>query len=154
MSSYRHRTAVTRLDISATAASSLEATITAWQRGANIAADRGREDGEARKTKLQSLVYDEVRERISLGSQHSILAIHQAAEALSSVQELRAGGRSVSKPTFSSPTVTYDGRTMTLFEDEESVSLATTDGRLRCGLVLPESDDGYQYQYLDDDQWD
>ena len=154
MPSYRRRTAVTRLDVSTTAASSLEATISAWQRGATLAAKHGWDDGETRKTKLQSLVYDDVRERTELGSQHAILAIHQAAEALSSVQELRASGWSVSKPTFSSPTVTYDRRTMTLFEDKESVSLTTTDGRIRCGLALPESDDGYQYQYLDDDHWE
>lgn len=42
---------------------------------------------------------------------------------------------------------------MTLFDDG-SVSLATTEKRVRCDLVLPETDDGYQYQYLHDDSWE
>jgi|AntDeeMetagen681_2_1112603.scaffolds.fasta_scaffold09290_2 transposase len=59
-----------------------------------------------------------------------------------------------SKPEFTAPTVKYDANTMTLFEDN-TVSLATTDSRVRCELVLPDDDeDGYQYQYLDSDEWE
>jgi len=49
--------------------------------------------------------------------------------------------------------VTYDARTMTQFEDEEEVTLSTTGDRVRCGLALPEDQDGYQYRYINDDSW-
>lgn len=154
MASELHRTAITRLEVTDDAATRIEETITEWQRGANIAADAGWEHGGRRKTKLQSLVYDDVRERTELGIQHAILAIHQACEALRSVYEVRSTGRRASKPMFTSPTVRYDARTMTLFEDEEQVSLSTTGERVSCGLALPEEEDGYQYQYLCDEDWE
>jgi IS605 OrfB family transposase len=48
--------------------------------------------------------------------------------------------------------VKYDTRTMTLFEND-TVSLSTTESRVRCPLALPDADDGYQRQYLDSDEW-
>lgn len=35
---------------------------------------------------------------------------------------------------------------MTLFDDH-TVSLATVAGRVRCSLVLPQDEDGYQWQF-------
>jgi IS605 OrfB family transposase len=42
---------------------------------------------------------------------------------------------------------------MTLFDDE-TVSLSTTESRVRCDLCLPEDADGYQRQYLDSENWE
>jgi putative transposase len=39
---------------------------------------------------------------------------------------------------------------MTLFDDE-TVSLSTTESRVRCELALPDAEDGYQRGYLDAD---
>jgi hypothetical protein len=52
---------------------------------------------------------------------------------------------------FNAPTVKYDANTMTLF-DNNTVSLATIDSRVRCELVLPDDENGYQYQYLNSDE--
>jgi len=93
-----------------------------------------------------------VREDTDLGSQHAILATHQAAQAITGCIERRSKGEKVSKPTFTAPTVKYDTRTMTLFDDD-TVSLSTTKDRVRCPLALPDADDGYQRQYLDSDEW-
>jgi putative transposase len=93
-----------------------------------------------------------VREDTDLGSQHAILATHQAAQAITGCIERRSKGKKVSKPTFTAPTVKYDTRTMTLFDDD-TVSLSTTENRVRCPLNLPDADDGYQRQYLDSDEW-
>ncbi len=41
---------------------------------------------------------------------------------------------------------------MTLFDDD-TVSLSTTESRVRCDLALPDTDNGYQRQYLDSDEW-
>ncbi|MEF8883490.1 MAG: transposase [Halapricum sp.] len=119
-----------------------------------MATDIGWEYEERRKTKLQALAYETVRERTRLGSQHTILAIHQATEALRGIDALQEQGRPASKPSFTSPTVTYDARTMTVNPDDEVVSLTTVDGRIHCDLSLPADDDGYQYQYLDGNEWE
>ncbi len=149
---YLRRTAITRLSVSPEQADLLEDTIDEWRTGANIATDIGWEHYETRKRKLQSLAYDDVRDQTRLGSQHAILACFQAAQALKGVDERKQQGRNYSKPDFTAPTVKYDANTMTLFDDN-TVSLATTDSRVRCELVLPDDEDGYQYQYFDSDEW-
>jgi len=65
----------------------------------------------------------------------------------------KSRGEKTSKPRFTAPTVKYDSRTLTLFDDE-TVSLSTTGNRIRCPLVLPEDDDGYQWEFLDSDRWE
>jgi IS605 OrfB family transposase len=104
------------------------------------------------KSDVQPLAYDTVRTHTDLGSQHAILATHQAAQAITGCLERRSNGKTVSKPTFTAPTVKYDTRTMTLFDDD-TVSLSTTESRVRCDLALPDADDGYQHKYLDSDMW-
>ncbi|KTG30717.1 RNA-guided endonuclease InsQ/TnpB family protein, partial [Haloferax profundi] len=130
----------------------LEATICDWQHGATLASHIGWQADEDSKYGLQKLSYDDIREATRLGSQHAILATHQAASALTGVRELQNNGRKVSCPEFTSPTIKYDANTLTLFEDN-TVSLTTIKNRVRCELVLPEDDDGYQYQFLNDDEW-
>jgi hypothetical protein len=38
--------------------------------------------------------------------------------------------------------------------DDGSVSLSTVDGRIRCDLNLPDEENGYQYDYLNHEEWD
>jgi putative transposase len=148
VSEYLRRTAITRLRLTDEQRRLVESTIDEWREAATIACDIGWRCGESAKTTLQSMAYEEVREETELGSQHAVLATHQAAEALAGVETRREDGKSVSKPSFTAPTITYDSRSMTVFEDDETVSLLTVDGRIRCDMVLPEADDGYQYQYF------
>ncbi len=129
----------------------LEETISEWKRGCQIATDMAWGKCNA-KSAVQPLAYDDVREYTDLGSQHAILATHQAAQAITGCLERRSKGKKVSKPTFTTPTVKYDTRTMTLF-DNDTVSLSTTENRVRCPLELPDADDGYQRQYLDSEKW-
>ncbi|GAA0287240.1 RNA-guided endonuclease InsQ/TnpB family protein [Halobacterium noricense] len=150
-SDYVRRTAITRLSVDDEQRELLEETITEWRRGCQIATDMAWEKCRAKRD-VQSLAYDSVREETALGSQHAILATHQAAEAINSCLERRTDGKPVSKPTFTAPTVTYDARSMTLFDDD-TVSLSTSDSRVRCPLVLPDDEDGYQRQFLDSDEW-
>ncbi|NHN46460.1 IS200/IS605 family element transposase accessory protein TnpB [Halostella sp. JP-L12] len=148
---YVHRTAITRLEVTDEQRDLLEDTISEWKRGCQIATDMAWGKCNA-KSDVQPLAYDTVREDTDLGSQHAILATHQAAQAITGCIERRSKGKKVSKPTFTAPTVKYDTRTMTLFDDD-TVSLSTTENRVRCDLALPEADDGYQRQYLDSDSW-
>ena len=148
---YQHRTVVTGLDVTDDARRLLEKTIDQWQRACHIATDIAwPATTEARAT--QSAAYDSIRDQTALGSQHSILATRRVSEALKSCAELRERGDSPSKPSFTSPTVTYDPRCMTVFDDG-TVSLATTESRVRCDLRLPTEEDGYQQQFLDSTAW-
>lgn len=146
-----YRTAITRIEPDETARDLLRQTITEWKRGCNVAVDAtwGAENHDAKT--VQSLAYDRVREQTELKSQHAVLATHQAADAMRSCIE-QFGDDSASKPLFTTPTIRYDSRSMTLFDDG-TVSLTTVESRVRCPLVLPEDDDGYQQQFLDDEAW-
>ena len=152
MDDYLRRTAITRIIVGDEQAELLEATISDWQHGATLASHIGWRENEDSKYGLQKLAYNDVRENTRLGSQHAILATHQAASALKGVGELKDKGRKVSCPEFTSPTIKYDANTLTLFDDN-TVSLTTVENRVRCELVLPEDEDGYQYQFLTDDEW-
>ena len=148
---YVRRTAITRLEVTDKQRRLLEETLTEWKRGCQLATDMAWGKCNA-KSDVQPLAYDDVREHTDLGSQHSILAIRQAAQAITGCIERQKKGKKVSKPTFTAPTVKYDTRTMTLFDDD-TVSLSTTESRIRCPLALPESSDGYQRKYLDSNEW-
>ena len=145
------RTAITRLSVDDEQQQLLEKTISEWKRGCQLATDMAWGKCNA-KSDVQPLAYDSVCEDTDLGSQHAILATHQAAQAITGCIERRSKGKKASKPTFTAPTVKYDTRTMTLFDDD-TVSLSTTKSRVRCPLNLPNADDGYQRQYLDSDEW-
>jgi len=148
---YVRRTAITRLELTDEQRDLLEETISEWKRGCQLATDMAWSKCNA-KSDVQPLAYDSVREHTDLGSQHAILATHQAAQAITGCLERRSKGKKVSKPTFTAPTVKYDTRTMTIF-DNDTVSLSTTESRVRCPLALSDADDGYQRQYLDSDEW-
>jgi len=152
---YHRRTAITRLAVSPTDDSLLRDTIAEWTQGCQIAVDKAWERCHS-KSDVQQLAYDDVREETSLGSQHAILACHQAAENIKSCISRRQDGKTASKPTYTSPTVTYDSRTMTVFPENEQVSLTThgDHSRVRADLMLPDDEDGYQHQYLDSDEWE
>jgi len=149
------RTAITRLRLTNEQKQLLEETITEWQAACNISSRIGWRNEETRKTKLQDLAYDVVREETELGSQHTILATHQAASALAGIERIEKGEENyeTSRPKFTSETVKYDSRSMTVFDDD-TVSLTTTGGRIRCELALPTGEDGYQTRYLEDDSWE
>lgn len=152
---YHRRTAITRLDVSPTDESLLRDTIAGWKQGCQIAVDMAWERCHS-KSDIQQLAYDDVLEHTSLGSQHAILACHQAAENIKSCISRRQNGKKAGKPTYTSPTVTYDTRTMTVFPEKQKVSLTThgDHARVRADLVLPTTEEGYQHQYLDSDAWE
>ena len=149
---YARRTAITRLSATEEQRDALEATITEWKRGCQIATNLAWGKCNA-KSDVQPLAYDTVRDETGLSSQHAILATHQAAQCITGCIARKATGKKVSKPQFTTPTVKYDSRTMTVFDDE-TVSLTTTGKRVRVGLVLPEDENGYQRQYLNSDEWE
>ncbi|WP_420028494.1 RNA-guided endonuclease InsQ/TnpB family protein [Halorussus lipolyticus] len=132
--------------MSPTDATRLRELVEEWKRGCQLAVNEAWGVCHTR-SEVQQLAYDRLRDETDLGSQHAVLATHRAAEAIK-----RARDGDGSKPQFTSPTVAFDTRTMTVFDDR-SVSLTTTGERVRCDLELP-ADGGYQSRYLDDDDWE
>lgn len=146
-SEYTWRTVVVRLEVDEEAERHLSETVDEWRRGCQLATDESWEVCHTRSD-VQRLAYDKVRDQTDLGSQHAVLATHQAAEAIKQQVE---GDGDPDKPVFKRPSVVYDTRTMTLFDDE-TVSLTTTGDRVRCPLVVP--DDGYTSQYIGNNDWE
>ena len=146
------RTEITRLEVTDEQHDLLEEKISEWKRVCQLATDMAWNKCNA-QSDVQPLAYDDVREQTDLGSQHAILATHQATQAIAGCIERRSKGKKVSKPNFTAPTVTYDTRTMTLFDDD-TVSHSTKEGRVRRPLALPDADDGHQRQYIDSDTFE
>ena len=152
---YHRRTAITRLSLSASDEQLLRKTVTEFIEGCQIAVDMAWKRCHS-KSDVQNLAYNDMLEHTELGSQHVILACHGAAENIKSCISQLQDGKKASKPTYTSPTITYDSRTMTLFEDQQQVSLTTCGdhSRVRADLVLPDNEDGYQHQYLSSNEWE
>ena len=152
---YQRRTAITRLSVSPDEESLLRETVDEWQRGCQIAADKAWERCYS-KADVQQVAYDEIRNRTELGSQHAILACYQAAENIRSCVSRRKNGKQASKPNYTSPTVTYDNRTLSIFPEQGKVSLTTHGNhpRVRVDLVLPDERGGYQHQYISSEEWE
>ncbi|WP_324756827.1 RNA-guided endonuclease InsQ/TnpB family protein [Haloarcula sp. GH36] len=146
-----YRTAITRLVADDAERELLEETISEWKRGCNLAVESSWGRSDLRSRSVQSRAYDTTRERTALKSQHAVLATHHAAEAMRSCVEQQPP-EVASAPSFTAPTIRYDSRTMTVFEDG-TVSLTTVESRVRCPLALPEEEDGYQQQFLHSDEW-
>lgn len=145
-SEYLRRTAITRLDVDEPGRRALLSVIEEWKRGCQLAVNEAWGVCHTRSD-VQRLAYDEIRARTDLRSQHAVLATHQAAEAIKRALAAGEAGQPSSKPEFSRPTVVYDSRTLTVFDDD-TASLTTTGERVTCDLVAPA--DAYQRRYLDD----
>jgi len=83
------------------------------------------------KVKLQHLVYRDIRERFGLSAN---LAVRAIARVCWAVKAAKRRGRAVKK--FRPTSIDYDERIFAYRENEESVSLTTTRGRIHVPLVL------------------
>jgi IS605 OrfB family transposase len=153
---YYRRTAITRLDgLSHQDRELLHATVEEWLDGCNIASSLAWEN-EQTQSGVRSIAKDTVQRETALNSQHSILACHEVASSIQSCIERRKEGKQATQPQFTSKSITYDRRTLTVFPEKEQVSLTVLGdhSRVRADLALPREEDGYQYQYLDDEDWE
>ncbi len=145
---YSRRTAITRLDgLSLQDYELLLATVQEWLDGCNIASTLAWESKHT-QAGVRSIAKDTVQRETALNSQHSIFACHEVARSIQSYIERRNEGERATQPQFTSKSLTYDRRTLTVFPDKEQVSLSVlgNHSRVRPDLALPSEDDGYQYQ--------
>ena len=153
---YYRRTAITRLDgLSHQDHDLLNATVEEWLDGCNIASNLAWKN-EHTQSGVRSVAKDAVRSDTGLNSQHSILACHEVSSSIQSCIERRKNGEKATQPHFTLKSITYDRRTLTVCPEKEQVSLTVLDdhSRVRAYLTLPSNEDGYQYQYLDDEDWE
>lgn len=153
---YYRRTAITRLgNLSTSEQQLLFDTVDEWRDGCNLASDLAWNACHT-KSDVQDIARDRIQDETELGSQHAILACFEVSQAITSCIERRKNGKKASKPQFTSRSMTFDRRTMTVFPEKEQVSLTVLGdhSRVRADLVLPDDDDGYQYEYLDNDEWE
>ena len=153
---YHRRTLITRLSFrSQTDEQLLSDTIDEWLDGANIGSDLAWETCHT-KSAVRELAKDQIKHETELGDQHATLACHEVAGVIKSCIQRRKNGKKASQPQFTTRSMTFDRRTLTVFPEQETVTLTTLGdhSRVHVDLCLPEDDDGYQYKYLNSDEWE
>lgn len=152
------RTVVVKLAVPDDRRDDLKRTTERFRQAAQLVVDRAFErddDGNVITTKqrLHELTYQQVREATDgLNADLVCAARNHAADAVQGVVTAWSDGRKASKPTFTAPTVVYNQNACT--SHEESVSLATVNGRVECDYILPPEGGNPQTEYLRSDEWE
>ena len=153
---YHRRTLITRLTLRSDEDEQLLLdTIEEWLAGCNIASTLAWNECHT-KSDARQLAKQQIKQETKLGDQHATLACHEVSGAIKSCIERRKNGKKASQPQFTTRSMTFDRRTLTVFPDQEKVTLTTLGdhSRVHADLCLPEDEDGYQYDYLDSDEWE
>ena len=156
------RTARVKLAIPDDRRADLKRTMLTFREVVQRFADRGWErdaDGYVitSRTRLQSLVYKQIREETGLHSDLCIGAVNLAAASLRSAVEQMKSGKRAGKPTFTAPTMTYNTNAVSYFTDGDGpgyCTLAAYGGRVRAEFIYPPDEDCPQRTYLAGDEWD
>lgn len=152
---YHRRTLITKLSLRSEHDEQLLLnTIDEWRDGCNIGSDLAWETCHT-KSDVRTLAKDTIKHQTELGDQHATLACHEVAGVINSCIERRKQGKKASQPQFTSRSMVFDRRTLTVFPDQEKITLTTLGdhSRVHADLALPENPDGYQYDYLHSDEW-
>ncbi|OKY78819.1 MAG: IS605 OrfB-like transposable element containing RNAse H-like and Zn finger domain [Candidatus Methanohalarchaeum thermophilum] len=131
----------------------LQETIEQFKQACQKVVDYGwNEDGlkTYQKNKLHKATYDKIREDTDLPANLVIRARDRASEAIKGCVEKLKNDEKASKPIFKSDSIAYDKRTLTVWLDEESCSIATIDDRIEVGFDLPNELNDYYDKYLND----
>ena len=102
------------------------------------------------RSRLQPLVYDEIREDTDLHSDLTVVAVNHAADALTGCVDRLKEGERTSKPVFTSNTTVYNTNAITYFEGCCSLA-AYGSGRVHAEYEYP--DDSLQAEYIESDEW-
>lgn len=149
------RTVKIKLDLNFVQRQKLEETVQQFKKACNKTSETGwNEDGlkTYQKYKLQEQVYDELREETDLQANLVIRAISRTSEAIKGCVEQFKKGRKASKPRFTSDSIAYDKRTLSVWLNENRCSISTVEGRIKADFLLPK-ENRYYSKYLDGDKW-
>lgn len=153
---YHRRTLITRLALRSDEDEQLLLdTINEWLDGCNLASSLAWNECHT-KSDVRKLAKNRIKQDTELGDQHATLACHEVSGAIKSCIERRKKGKKANLPGFTSRSMTFDRRTLTVFPGQEKITLTTLGdhSRIHADLCLPESEDGYQYEYLDSEEWE
>jgi putative transposase len=103
------------------------------------------------RSRLQPLVYDDIRDDTGLHSDLTVAAVNHAAGALSTCVERMKAGEQTSKPVFTSNTTVYNINAISYFDGYCSLA-AYGSGRVYAEYVY--SDDSPQAEYMESDEWE
>jgi IS605 OrfB family transposase len=150
------RTAVVKLSVPDERRDDLKHTMNTFRDAAQRFADRGwdgdDDDGYVitSRSRLQPLVYDDIREDTGLHSDLTVAAVNHAADALIGCVDRMKEGERTSKPVFTSNTTVYNTNAITYFDGYCSLA-AYGSGRVHAEYVYP--DDSLQAEYMESDEW-
>ncbi|KXB06374.1 hypothetical protein AKJ52_02300, partial [candidate division MSBL1 archaeon SCGC-AAA382C18] len=102
------------------------------------------------KNKLHDRTYQDVRKKSDLPANLVIRARDRASEAIKGCVEKLKNEKKASKPEFTSDSIAYDKRTLTVWLDERKCSFSTIDGRIKTDFAIPEELNDYYEKYFDD----
>jgi IS605 OrfB family transposase len=149
------RTAKVKLSVPDNRRDDLKRTMYAFRDAAQRFADRGWDGDEngyviTSRSRLQPLVYNEIREDTGLHSNLCVGAVNHAAAALRSCVEKMKDDEKTSCPEFTSTTTIYNTNAGSYFDGYCTLA-AYGDGRIRADYVY--SDDSPQAHYMESDEW-
>lgn len=149
------RTAVVKLSVPDERRDDLKRTMNTFRDAAQRFADRGWEGDDdgyviTSRSRLQPLVYDEIREDTGLHSDLTVAAVNHAADALTGCVGRMKEGERTSKPVFTSNTTVYNTNAISYFDGYCSLA-AYGSGRVHAEYVY--SDDSPQVEYMESDEW-
>jgi hypothetical protein len=112
------RTAITQSAVDGEQYRLFERTVSAWQRGCQLAVDAAWPQFRSR-CQLQSRAYNWIRDQTERGSPPTPLATYRAMDTLGGREARAANERGISKPECTAPTMRYNVRSETLFAGTE-----------------------------------
>jgi IS605 OrfB family transposase len=150
------RTAVVKLSIPDERRDDLKRTMNTFRDAAQRFADRGWGGDDngyviTSRSRLQPLVYDDIRDDTGLHSDLTVAAVNHAADALSTCVGRMKAGEQTSKPVFTSNTTAYNINAISYFDGYCSLA-AYGSGRVHAEYVY--SDDSPQAEYMESDEWE
>ncbi|CAM2931087.1 RNA-guided endonuclease InsQ/TnpB family protein [Halobacterium salinarum] len=149
------RTAVVKLSVPNERQDDLKRTMDTFRDASQRFADRGWQGDDSgyvitSRSRLQPLVYDDIREDTGLHSDLTVAAVNHASDALSGCVDRMKEGERTSKPVFTSNTTVYNTNAITYFDGYCSLA-AYGSGRVHAEYVYP--DDSLQAEYMEGDEW-
>ncbi|RJX49374.1 RNA-guided endonuclease InsQ/TnpB family protein [Halonotius pteroides] len=154
-----NRTAVVKLSVPDDRRGDLKQTMDTFRDAAQRFVNRGWEGNDdgyviTSRSRVQSLVYDDIRDDTGLHSDLCVGAANHASAALrGAVEQIKDGENDdpVSKPVFTSNTTVYNTNAISYFNGYCTLA-AYGSGRVKAECVYP--DDSIQADYMESDEWE
>lgn len=145
------RTVQIKLDIGNREA--VEKTAEQFKKACQLVVDEGWNEDDLKvynKNKLHHRTYHDIREKTDLPANLVVRARDRASDAIKGCVQRLLKEKKASKPQFTSDSIEYDKRTLSVWLDEQRCSLSTVEGRVHADFVLPDDLNDYYDRYLND----